>query len=356
MGESHAYGASLFCISRRYFVIWFCIIFIAVCAARSLEWITATSLNFEGPVDLQKQAADSQCQGTACYEVFTCFGMKDTTVHIMEPLMTLSGLLFYPLGLHAAHHGHDLEMKRFGLYLLASCLVRIGVLIFDVAYMNVCDAYSTNMMTLVLSELLPPSPLRVGIQDNLRGRAVFPIQVVDDATNHFHLTTWYLSLTGALILLFVYATVEVMALSGLMQYGLLGLGVHFGLDQWDEALNHASIRRKVQREIRSKFVDDAQLPFVHDPIAAGQGPSYEGHQSQGFSYGSAYSHEPLLQGKARAMSSTTEFNSTMESQRFYSEASDFDSFEDEAEAVRALAEKLANEESPEALLDRTIFE
>eukprot|EP00439_Symbiodinium_sp_Y106_P061221 s478_g9.t1 len=59
------------------------------------------------------------CKGTACYEVFTCFGMKDATAHIMEPLMTISGIIFYPIGFHAAHHGYDIEMKRFALYLLA---------------------------------------------------------------------------------------------------------------------------------------------------------------------------------------------------------------------------------------------
>mmetsp|Transcript_134466 Transcript_134466/g.190101 ORF Transcript_134466/g.190101 Transcript_134466/m.190101 type:complete len:348 (+) Transcript_134466:76-1119(+) len=347
MGESHAYGSSLFCISRRYFVMWFCIVMTGICAVRLLQWVISASLFVPGPGDFQKQAGHI-CKGTACYEVFTCFGMKDATAHIMEPLMTISGIIFYPIGFHAAHHGYDIEMKRFALYLLASIVIRLGVMSFDVAYISMCDAYDSNMMASVLSQFLPPSPLRVGVQEELVKLEVFPLQAVEDATNGFHIVTWYLSMAGALSLFFIYVLSEALALSGLMQYGLLGLGVHFGLDQWDEALNHTAIRRKAQNEIRSKFIDDAEVPFAQGP-----NPSYQGHQGYGTSSPRYATYE-----KGFSMGSASDFNSTrLESYPRYVEVADTEAFEEEeAEAVRALAEKLANEESPGALLDRAIFE
>ena len=74
---------------------------------------------------------------------------------------------------------------------------------------------------------------------------------------------------GLLFLLGSTFNAEAWQLSSLMQYGLLGLGVHFGLDQWDEELNRAAclggpsplraprIRRKMQRGLPSQFMDDA---------------------------------------------------------------------------------------------------
>ncbi|CAE7389185.1 unnamed protein product [Symbiodinium sp. CCMP2592] len=234
------------------------------------------------------------------------------------------------------------------LFSYASIVIRLGVMSFDVAYISMCDAYDSNMMASVLSQFLPPSPLRVGVQEELLKLEVFPLQAVEDATNGFHIVTWYLGMAGALSLFFIYVLSEAMALSGLMQYGLLGLGVHFGLDQWDEALNHTAIRRKAQNEIRSKFIDDAEVPFAQGP-----NPSYQGHQGYGTSSPRYATYE-----KGFSMGSASDFNSTrLESYPRYVEVADTENFEEEeAEAVRALAEKLANEESPGALLDRAIFE
>lgn len=327
MGESHAFGASL-CCSRRHFILSLCLAMSMVCAARILYWL----IQLGAKVPQETQAA---CTGDECFQIFTCIGMKDTTAHIMEPLFTLSGIIFFPLGFHAAHHGDDTPMKRFALFLLATTAVRLGVIAFDVAFMHACEMYDTNMMNFVLNSLLPPSPLRVGVQDKLRGLHLFHLELVNGITGNFNILAWYLILSGLWTALFLYATVEAMSLSSLMQNGILGLGVHYGLDQWDEELNRTAIRRKVQSGINSKFMDDAHLPLSQGTHVGRLSNQTYGTQSP-----------PARNYKA--------------SQDFSDYSTGFDGVpyelpdeeEDEAEVVRQLAEKLSQEESPEAMLDR----
>ncbi|CAE7484993.1 unnamed protein product [Symbiodinium pilosum] len=76
-------------------------------------------------------------------------------------------------------------------------------------------------------------------------------------------------------------------------------------------------------------------------------------------YGASYPPASMYEKGAYSMGSASDFDSTrLDSQPRYFEVPDTETFEfeEDAEAVRALAEKLANEESPEALLDRAIFE
>ncbi|CAJ1372598.1 unnamed protein product, partial [Effrenium voratum] len=336
MGESHAYGASLCCFSRRHFILTVCLVMTLVYAVRVLRWILLASLYFDTPRD-----HPNSCVGQQCFEVFSCYGMKDTTAHVIEPLFSLSGLLLFPLGFHAAMHGGDLDMKRFSLFMLATSLLRCGALVFDVTFFYTCNMYDSNMMSLVLSRFLPPSPLRLGVQETLAGFDSFPKEAVGAVTS-FNILAWYLVLMGLWTAFFIYVTMEAFTLSSLMQHGLLGLGVHFGLDQWDEELNRAAIRRKAQSGVSSKFMDDAVLPLsqhVHVGGLSGYGaPSYA---PRNYAYA----------GYDKDMSMTTDFSTGPPPS--YEVPDHFSAEEEDAEAVRMLAERLAREESAEEILDRT---
>eukprot|EP00930_Biecheleria_cincta_P007634 TRINITY_DN108873_c0_g1_i1.p1 TRINITY_DN108873_c0_g1~~TRINITY_DN108873_c0_g1_i1.p1 ORF type:complete len:345 (-),score=77.13 TRINITY_DN108873_c0_g1_i1:49-1083(-) len=339
--EKHAYGTSLFCIGRRQFMMGFSTLMMVMCWVRIIQWLVKTGFSLSSSeLDLSQRS----CIGEDCYQVFSCYGMKDTTYHVVEPLLTLAGVLFYPLGLNAAANAHDLDMKRFGLFLLAVSAIHIATLIGDVVYFNSCDAYSTRMIELALGEqLLPPTILRPSAQTTLKKWNVFPTQATDDVTQRPHLAEMCFAFYGVWAAFLFYAAIEAMQLSHLLEHGLLGLGVHFGLDQWDEVLNRDAIQHKIVREMRSKFVDDAQLPLVNDL-----------HVEKMGGYGSAAEHPWRGVPQAQEKREMDQFGSTMSTQaetgRFYSENE-----EEEAEAVRQLAERLAAEadDTPEAILDRT---
>eukprot|EP00435_Cladocopium_sp_Y103_P022997 s1718_g5.t1 len=134
MGESHAFGASFLCgPSRRHLVMGVCVAMSILCAARVFRWliILGSSVEVEQKVP--------SCVGEECFQVFTCKGLKDATAHVMEPLFTLSGLIFFPMGFHAAHHGDDLQMKRFGLFLLGMTILRIAVIGCDMLFLHNCQ-------------------------------------------------------------------------------------------------------------------------------------------------------------------------------------------------------------------------
>eukprot|EP00440_Ansanella_granifera_P000209 gb/GFBE01000224.1/.p1 GENE.gb/GFBE01000224.1/~~gb/GFBE01000224.1/.p1 ORF type:complete len:358 (+),score=53.24 gb/GFBE01000224.1/:1-1074(+) len=357
MGESHAYGTSLFCFSRRHFILGFSALMLVMCCVRSLAWVVRTGFGVGNVApDLQTQL-NAACSGAKCFEVLSCYGLKDTTRHVMEPLMSLSGLVFYPLGLHAAYHTQDLEMRRFGLYLLASAAIHVGVVIADYAYLQTCNAYPTNIISFTLSEqFFPPSPLRPGDQDILRTWSTYPVQATNEQAQFFSIPAWYFAFAGVWAMVFVYASIEALQLSYLMEHGLLGLGVHFGLDQWSEVLNHDAIRRKLNNERRSKFIDDANLPLAEVG---------EAHGALGYSASTGprgYGSLAATSAMSKASSADWDYaRPSLASTRVFRGPNGgamlraVDEEEAEAEALRALAERLAGEDSPEAILDRAFL-
>ena len=50
-----------------------------LCAVRVIHW----TIVFVSSVGLEQRPS---CTGDECFEVFSCYGLKDTTAHIMEPL------------------------------------------------------------------------------------------------------------------------------------------------------------------------------------------------------------------------------------------------------------------------------
>lgn len=348
--QNHAYGTSLLCISRRYVLIGFCGLMTVACITRSLAWIVRTGLGSSGGSSASLPGAQHACLGSECFEVFSCYGMKDTTYHIMEPLMTLSGLYFYPMGLQAALQTQDLVMKRFALFLTAVAVIHVSLLIFDYTYLRTCNAYDTSIMSMVLAEeFLPPSLLRPGDQEILKTWSSFPVEAVDKQTANFNITAWYFFFAGAWALLIAYVAFEAFQLSHLMEHGLLGLGVHFGLDQWDEVLNESALRRQLFKEQRSKFIDDANVPFVD---AQASDPYFGYGYAAGTGYGALASATSMAK-ESKQHGYESNWRSTMASS-FSGGKGDFsEEFdEEEAEEVRALAERLAQEDSPEAILDR----
>jgi len=370
MGERHAYGTSLFCLSRRLFILGWCAVMAGFCYTRLGSWIMHWRLEVVG-LEKPTSTLPQGCIGTQCYEVFSCFGMKDTTWHLREPLATLTGAFFYPMGFHGALHGLDKEVRLLGGYLLVLAMLHIAILVGDWSYLSLCSAYDENMMQYVLSKFVPPSPLRPADRAALQQLTYFSVEAVDKVTGNFNITAWYYALAGVWAAAVLYVAVEALRLSQVMEFGVLGLGPHFGLDQWDEVLNHEAIRRHKLKEFRSKFLDDALLPLVEADVAeSGLGSS--AHAGYGAALMASVAEVMKAQQEDLEEWSTGEENyeytqpqktiqaETSNMKDPFLEVGEFDAEPDEAEAEAeaeafhaALAERLAVEDdSPEAILDR----
>lgn len=253
MSEGHAYGRSFFCVSRRLFLLALCF------AASGICFIGLGRLVLSYIHPQTRSAPD--CVGMQCYEVLSCFGLKDSTLHIRRSALVF-GAYFFSAGIYGLVHGLQKEIFRLACCLAVLCAIRFVVLAADGIFVTECDAYPTNVIHESFLEWIPPSPLSSAAQARLSGMSTFPVKDVQDITSNFSVLAWYFLESGCTTALLIYAAVEACLLAEVVELGPVGMGAHFGLAQWDEVLNHEGLRHHRQQQTRSKFLDDATLPFA----------------------------------------------------------------------------------------------
>jgi len=153
-------------------------------------------------------------------------------------------------------------------YLAILAVVYVGCFLGDIIYYETCNAYPLDAIEQAL--LWPiPFPLRRAAQDQLEKMKFFPKQDVDKITAGFATMAMYLSLEGVVCAVLVYTAYQAFLLGMLFERGPIGLGVHYGLGQFDEVLNHEAIMKR--KEPKSFFVEDGQLakwePDAEMPLA-----------------------------------------------------------------------------------------
>jgi hypothetical protein len=151
-------------------------------------------------------------------------------------------------------------LKFLALYLTGLAVVEIASLAGDLIYYKACDAYPANVIE---EGLLWPFafPIRAAAQVTLRKMRYYPKETVDKITGQFATFTFYIVCMGIQSIFLVYTARESRFLGMLSERGSLGLGVHYGLGQFDEIINHEAIKQR--KEKPSKFVEDGQLPLAY---------------------------------------------------------------------------------------------
>jgi len=207
------------------------------------------------------------CSGIECYEVFSCKGFAWTTAHIREPLTIITGALVFPMGIFACLHGYRSELRVLGWYFVMLTMVFITCFIADIVYYENCNAYPGSVISQVL--LWPfPFPLRRAQQDELKAMTYYPKEAVDSITKGFATMAAYYCLEIVICAFLIYVSREAHVLGMLFERGPLGMGVNYGLGQFDEVLNHEEIQRR--KLPKSQFVADGNLPWptiMTDPEA-----------------------------------------------------------------------------------------
>lgn len=238
------------------------------------------------------------CVGTQCYEVFSCYGMRDATFHLREPLASVSGLWFFAWGFHGAYRGVRSQVQWLGVYLLISASLHLVLVIWDIAYKEGCDAYPVNLVYAALLPRFPSPPITTAAQNMLRSTTDYSVAVVDQITGGFNALAWYVVVGLVWVAILAYGGFEAYTLADLVERGPLGLGVHYGLDRWDEVINYDAVRRHKGKQMRSQFSEDCnvnidqdmEVPFGYKlPTAKGYGAAYP--------VGS-FEHMPLMQQNA----------------------------------------------------------
>lgn len=250
--EQHAYGTVL-CLTRRRFVQ-------ASCLVIALVYFAHLSSAFLRLVFQSASDVDKSCTGTECYDVWTCRGMRDSTQHMRSPMLLLLGFAAALIGAYGGTHGltWNCNTGGRGLILLgAACFVLI---LLDILYTHSCSAYPTNVIQSTFMGPFNQYLVGVPASRDLRDMSDYPIESVSKATGGFYILVWYVLMACAWGGFVLFVGLETRFLGSLVERGPLGLGVSYGLNQWDQIIDHevvGIINRKMQP---SQFIDDAQLP------------------------------------------------------------------------------------------------
>lgn len=277
--ERNAYGTALFCLGRRIYVLLFCAVMAFICLFELGRLLYSYGIVSNDMHTLPPKA----CSGLECYEVFSCRGFTWTTDEIRRVLLIAPGAVMFPLGVHAALHGYRLEMKLVSFYLMLLTAAYVGCFIGDWVYYDACSAYPGDVVDQTL--LWPiPFPLRRAAQDQLAKMTFFPMADVDKITHDFGTMNMYSIMAAIVCFILAYSTYEIMLVAHLLERGPLGLGVHYGLGQFDEIINHAELQK--MKMPKSKFVDDCNLPTYNDAEAPlTTAPGYHLGHNYGAFYG-----------------------------------------------------------------------
>jgi hypothetical protein len=271
MAESHAYGSSLCCISRRLFVLGVSTVMAVLCYVQLFKWAIASHF-WDRLVDNTWEVhPPAACMGSQCYEVMSCYGLKDATLNVREPLVTIAGAVLLPFGINGAHHCFRPHLRIVAFFLATSAVVHLGLIVGDASYMHFCGRYPSNVIHQTMLSWLPPSPVSNAAKATLGKMQIFSYAAVAKATDDFDVLRWYYLVAGSLTLFLCYAAKEALWLGQFAEVGPIGLGMHYGLGQWDEFINHDAVCRAKRKQMRSKFIEDATLPATGSKYGSTEG-------------------------------------------------------------------------------------
>jgi len=224
-----SYGKALYCFDRRVFGVVVSFIILAI----SIERIFAYSLNryvYHTELTLQHP-----CYGKECYEVFTCKGLSETTFHFREPLDTIFAFVGGAAGLLGSFYGRRGLVAWFSWYCFWATLVQACCLAGDVGLWSLCggDSFPTNVVQQGLLTLPVPLVAHGSARSEISRMLTYPTQDVYKIAK-VDVWKWYFFVALGKLLVFAYLTWETSFYARVMDRGLTGMGVHYGLGQWDE--------------------------------------------------------------------------------------------------------------------------
>lgn len=181
-----------------------------------------------------------------------------------EPLASVTGAILFPLGVAALQNMDRSQLQVMSLYLFVLTLLHGFLIVADLVFIRACDEYPMN---LVYQTLLwgPAAPMTRASERALRTMDAYPAATVDGIASGIYVEAWYLLCAGLYFVLLAYSLSQTRVLAILAERGPLGLGVHYGLDQWDETISYDALSMKMMRETGSKFVDDAKNATLATP-------------------------------------------------------------------------------------------
>jgi hypothetical protein len=263
------------------FVLVSCLVLAVLCYLQLGRWFLELHVLSPAPVGVNKRL---DCTGTECFEVWSCYGMREATYHLREPFTTVAGAIALPLGVYGALQGSKWYLQAAILYLALDAALRLALIAADVVYVETCGSYPFNVVEQILLET--KGLIYNVIQDKLSVTSSFGVFNTDAVAGGFYTMAFYLTYAGLGLLVAAYVAYQAYLLGQLLETGPLGLGVHYGINQWDEEFHYADYARakRFKESMKdSQFISDATIPDPErKPLDPFPGFAVSGHRHGGY--------------------------------------------------------------------------
>lgn len=266
------------------FVLVSCLVLAVLCYLQLGRWFLELHLLNPAPVDVNFRL---DCTGIKCYEVWSCYGMREATYHLREPFITVAGAIALPFGVHGALQGGKWYLEVAVFYLVLDAVLRLGLIVADVVYVGTCGSYPFNAVQQILLET--KGLIYKFIEEKLSVTSSFSEFNTKADTAGIYTMVFYLIYAGLGLLVATYVAYQAYLLGHVLETGPLGLGIHYGINQWDEEFHYADYERMKKMKARatefsdSQFITDATIPDPErKPLDPFPGFAVSGHRHGGY--------------------------------------------------------------------------
>lgn len=173
---------------------------------------------------------EPSCQGSQCHQEWrdsfgTCKSERRSTFYVRYLTVAVLGILFGWMGISGTNERDNLKMKSFGFFQMGMAALFGGVLLGDLAYVEICSKMSSNMGR----DVLPLIP--AGEMDRMRAQGYreldkMPIETLKKAMGYDFVVV-YAVLTSLLCVVLVYLALKTISIADKVIEGPLGLGPMF---------------------------------------------------------------------------------------------------------------------------------
>merc|ERR550514_2693690 len=159
-------------------------------------------------------------------KVFTCMGLEESSMHLKNIFNIVGGAIFGWFGFFGALNRDPEHLKKYAAFLVASILLYLFILVFDLIYVASCDLYSTNIVTQTMLWPIPYLPISERKKRVVTQMAHYPVSTLDE---FYHASVFwrYIATSVFLLVVLAYVTNQVLKLVSLYLEGPFGTGANY---------------------------------------------------------------------------------------------------------------------------------
>jgi len=166
----------------------------------------------------------------------SCDATRSASWHFRVCIMILGSLVFGIKGANALINKYGAGMYTFGTWMAALAALYLFVLVADYMYIGLCnESYSYNVIAEALLWPIAQWPVSDGHKYQVRRLNSYPAKYIH-ALVGLEVQLVYLGVTLFKIAVLLFGAWDAFFLANIFQYGQIGLGSNYSIDEWRKRL------------------------------------------------------------------------------------------------------------------------